>query len=137
MCIRDSVYPVADHDFETESYRSNAAGFGLTEAAMRWYWDHYLPDPQRRAEPEASPLRAPDLRGVAPALVVVCELDPLHDEGVAYARRLEEAGVRVRLSRYEGMIHGVLRMTAVVGASHRLLAELAAEAREVFAKTPG
>ena len=131
------VYPVIDCDFETESYRTNAAGYGLTAAAMRWYWGHYAPDEARRLEPEASPLRFPDLAGVAPALVAVCGLDPLLDEGVAYARRLQEAGVPVRLSRYDDMIHGLLRMTAVISTSQALIDDLAAELRKVFGLTTG
>ena len=132
LAAQQLVYPVTDCDFETASYRRNSTGMGLTEAAMRWYWDHYVPDPQRRKEPDASPLRALDLAGVAPALVVVCDLDPLHDEGVAYARKLEAAGVPVRLSVYEGMIHGFIRMAAVMRRSKDLTDELAAHLRESF-----
>src|SRR5207237_4108690 len=64
------VYPVLDHDFDTESYRANAEGYGLTRVGMRWYWDQYLPDGDR-SDPDAAPLRAPNLEGVAPALIVV------------------------------------------------------------------
>ena len=97
--------------------------YGLTLPAMRWFWDHYLGGADGR-HPEASPLRAESLAGVAPALVVVCEFDPLRDEGVAYAERLREAGVPVRLSEYEGMIHGFIRMPALIDRSQDLLDEL-------------
>src|SRR5919201_4330267 len=101
---------------------------------MRWYWQHYCPDPARRTEPAASPLRAPNLAGAAPAYVLVCELDPLHDEGLAYARRLEKAGVPVRLRREEGMIHGFLRTAGAVSRGYSGAAEIAGELRAVFAK---
>ena len=117
------VYPVTDWKFDTASYARNAEGYGLTLPAMRWYWDHYLGEADGR-HPEASPLRAGSLAGVAPALVVVCEFDPLRDEGIAYAERLQEAGVPARLSEYEGMIHGFIRMQAMVDRSQDLLNEL-------------
>jgi len=118
------VYPVTDWQFDTTSYERNAEGYGLTLPAMRWYWDHYLGGADG-LHPEASPLRAESLAGVAPALVVVCEFDPLRDEGVAYAERLRQAGVPVRLSEYEGMIHGFIRMQALIDRSQDLLNELA------------
>ena len=117
------VYPVTDWKFDSASYIRNADGYGLTLPAMRWYWDHYLGDTDG-GHPEASPLRAESLAGVAPALVVVCEFDPLRDEGVAYAERLREAGVPVFLSEYEGMIHGFVRMQALIDRSHDLIHEL-------------
>ena len=99
---------------------------------MGWFWDHYLPDPAQRVHPDASPLRAESLAGVAPATVVVCELDPLLDEGVAYARKLKAAGVPVRLSTYQGMIHGFVRMYAVIDRSHDLSAEIAQSLGDAF-----
>lgn len=126
------VYPVIDCDLESASYRSNATGFGLTRNAMAWYWDHYCPDPGRRTEADASPLRAASLGGVAPALVVTCELDPLLSEGEAYAHRLEREGVRVTLTRYDSMIHGFGRMFAVMDRSHDLMRQMAGAIREAM-----
>jgi acetyl esterase len=128
------AYPVIDADLETPSYRANGEGYGLEREAMRWYWRQYCPDEARRAEPEASPLRAGDLSGVAPAYVLVCELDPLHDEGLAYARRLEEAGVPVRLRREDGMIHGFLRLSGPISRGYGAAADIAGELRAAFAK---
>ena len=127
------VYPVTDADLETSSYVGNATGYGLTRSAMAWYWDHYCPDPERRLEADASPLRAPSLAGTAPALVVTCELDPLVDEGEAFARRLEAEGVPVTLVRYAGMIHGFARMYAVIDRSHELADQVTGALREAFA----
>jgi len=98
------VTPVTDCDLGRPSYVENADGYVLTTAAMRWFWDHYA-DPAERTDPRASPLRAADLRGLPPALVVTCEFDPLRDEGVAYAEALDAAGVEVRHLPCRGQIH--------------------------------
>ncbi len=102
------IVPVIDYTFETASYRENAEGYGLTSDAMRWYWRHYLRDEADGRHPNASPIRAPTLRGLPPALVVTAEFDPLRDEGEAYAARLRSEKVPTILKRYEGMIHGFL-----------------------------
>lgn len=99
-------YPVTDADFGTESYRQYADGPWLTRAAMRWFWDAYLPDENERRQPTATPLEAPlvELRGLPPALVVTDD-DVLRDEGEAYASKLSQAGVPVTRVRYGGTIH--------------------------------
>lgn len=117
------VYPVTDCDFETLSYREHGVGTTLTTTTMRWYWDNYVSDAADRWE--ASPLRARDLSGVAPALVITAEYDPLCDEGEAYARRLEDAGVPVVLSRYEGQMHGFFCMPGVIDAGRDAVDEVA------------
>jgi acetyl esterase len=113
------IYPVLDRDLDTASYRANATGYGLTRESMRWYWEQYLGERGDGRLPEASPLRAADLAGVAPALVVTCEFDPLLDEGAAYAGRLAEAGVPVEHLNEEGMIHGYFRMAGVLGRTRK------------------
>jgi acetyl esterase len=119
------IYPVLDHDFDRPSYLANAEGFGMTRDSMKWYWDHYVPDTNRRSDPLASPLRAPDLTGLPPALIVTAEHDVLRDEGEAYAARLRDAGVSVTLSRYEGMMHGFWRTAGAVDAGQRVIEEIA------------
>lgn len=99
------IVPVIDYSFDTQSYRDNADGYGLTRAAMQWYWRQYLADEHDGAQPYASPIRAKDLRNLPPAFVITTEYDPLRDEGLAYAARLREAGVPVKEKCYEGMIH--------------------------------
>ncbi|CAN5182903.1 MAG: alpha/beta hydrolase [Euzebyales bacterium] len=111
------VYPVTDHSLDWPSVGRHGDVHHFTTQAMRWYWDRYVPDPEERDDPDASPLRAGDLTGVAPAVVLVAACDLLHDQGVAYAGRLREAGVRVRLLTAKGQLHGYLRWTAVTDAS--------------------
>jgi acetyl esterase len=127
------IYPVTDYRFDTASYRDNATGYLLTAPAMRWFWRHYLGREQQGAEPYASPLRAPSLAGLPPALVLTAECDPLRDEGEAYAARLRDAGVPVTLTRYAGMFHGFFRMTRLLDKARAALEEVAASLRKAFA----
>ena len=73
----------------TPSYQENAEGYGLTRETMKWFWDHYLRDASEGAHPHASPLRATDLSGLPPALIITAEYDPLRDEGELYAEKLK------------------------------------------------
>lgn len=127
------IYPVIDHDLDTGSYQRNGSGYLLTRASMAWYWDHYLPEREQRGHPDASPLRAADLRGVAPAVVLVCEYDPLLDEGRAYAGRLRDAGVPVTVFEEAGMIHGFIRLAALISRASKSWDDLAGELRKAFA----
>ncbi|KAA9166489.1 alpha/beta hydrolase [Amycolatopsis acidicola] len=112
------VYPVTDCDTERRSYVAPENQLLLGRETMLWFWNHYLPDTQARAHPDASPLRAADHTGLPPALVYVAEYDPLHDEGVAYAKALEAAGVPVALERAEGQMHAYFQMVNILpGAS--------------------
>ena len=113
------IYPVTDCDFDTDSYRDAATGYGLTRESMLWYWNQYLPDESKRVSPDASPLRAPDLSELPPALVITCKLDPLASEGAAYAEALRSAGVRVEHIIESDMIHGYIRMGGVVSRARK------------------
>jgi putative heme-binding domain-containing protein len=126
------VYPVTDHSFETPSYHAFASGFGLTEAAMRWFWAQYLAHPDDGTKPLASPLRA-DLRGLPPAFVLTAEFDPLRDEGEAYAARLRSAGVRVEARRYDGQLHGFFQMGGVMDRGKQAIDAAAAALRAALA----
>lgn len=96
--------PVTDSDTTRRSFSDNADGFGLTSSLMAWFWDQYC-DPDDRNDPKASPLRAADLSGQPPALVVTCQFDPLRDEGNAYAEALAAAGVPVQHLQCPGQTH--------------------------------
>ncbi|MEV6041724.1 alpha/beta hydrolase [Nonomuraea sp. NPDC052116] len=111
------VYPVTDHDLDNASYTDPANQLMLSRDSMIWFWDHYAPDPATRANPDASPLRARDLSGLPPAVVLTAEHDVLRDEGEAYARRLREAGVPVLFKRFEGQMHVFFTMVNVLPGS--------------------
>jgi len=127
------VYPVTEAAFETPSYRDNAEGYFLTRDAMRWFWDHYVPNPDDRGHPYCAPLRAESLADLPPALIITAGFDPLRDEGEAYAAKLQAAGVATRLSRYEGMIHGFFGMGAMLNDGNRAVSEAAEALRKVWA----
>ena len=127
------VYPITDFGFETPSYLDNAEGYGLTRDAMIWYWDQYLARPEDGASPEASPLRAPDLSGLPPALVITAGYDVLRDEGEAYAARLREAGVAAELRCYPGQIHGFLQLADTFPSAREAIADAARALRAALA----
>ena len=110
------IYPVTDADFDRPSYTDPANRLLLTREGMEWFWAHYVPDAARRVEPDASPLRADDLAGLPPAVVLTAEHDVLRDEGEAYAERLEAAGVAVNFQRHEGQTHGFFTLLMLPGS---------------------
>jgi acetyl esterase len=113
------IYPAVDLAAKAPSVTTFAEGFLLTERGMDWYVAKYVPDAARRAEPQASPLRADDLSGLPPAYVATCVPDPLRDEGEAYAARMREAGVPVTVQRH-GQVHGFFNMSAIPSARQAL-----------------
>lgn len=112
-------YPVTDADFETESYREFSEGPWLTKKAMEWFWNQYAPDAEDRKNIYASPLQASveQLKGLPPALVITDENDVLRDEGEAYARKLNEAGVEVASVRVNGAIHDFVMLNALADSA--------------------
>ncbi|MXY85923.1 MAG: alpha/beta hydrolase [Chloroflexi bacterium] len=116
IALQVLIYPVTDADFDRASYVDPENALLLTKEAMVWFWDHYVPDAERRSEPDASPLRTEDLSGLAPAVVLTAEHDVLRDEGEEYARRLEEAGVPVNFQRHPGQMHGFFTLLMLPGS---------------------
>lgn len=127
------LWPVTDANFDTESYLTYPDGFFLSRNMMKWFWDAYTTDEGKRKELHASPLQAKpeQLAGLPPALIQVAEYDVLRDEGEAYGRKLNEAGVEVTLVRYDGLIHdyGLLNPLATIPAVKTALAQAAAALR--------
>ena len=120
------IYPVMNYDFDTTSYHENADGYHLTRSGMMWGWRHYLDNVEDGHSPYASPLRADNLQGLPPALVITAQFDPLRDEGEAYAEKLRVCGVPVTLRRYDGMIHGFARRIGMLTRADEALQEIAA-----------
>jgi acetyl esterase len=101
--------PVTDMSRRSDEHPSfdlYGVGYGLDRAAIEAFQDDYLPQPIDRDAAYVSPLRADDLTGLPPAHVITAEFDPLRDSGEAYARRLQEAGVRTTVHRFKGQTHG-------------------------------
>lgn len=130
------LWPVTDANFETGSYKELGEERFLTRNMMIWFWDNYLPDKNTRKEIYASPLQASleQLQGLPPALIQTAENDVLRDEGEAYARKLNEAGVKVTLTRYGGLIHdyGLLNPLAEVPAVKTALTQAAVVIKEAL-----
>ena len=122
-------WPVTDANFDTPSYQEYPDGYFLTKPMMKWFWDAYLPDQARRKEVYASPLQAATkhLTALPPALIQTAGNDVLRDEGEAYARKLDAAGVDVTAVRYEGLIHdyGLLNAISQVPAVRSALHQAA------------
>lgn len=133
-CLQWLIYPVTDLGFETASYRSCGDGFLLTRAAMEWFRGHYLADPAEVADPMASPLRAPDLAGLPPALVYTAGLDPLRDEGKAYADRLTAAGAKTIHREFESLTHGFVGLRGTIHSAARAMDDMVAGLRHELAQ---
>jgi len=132
LAFQALIYPcIDDHQESYRSMSSNATGYFLTAADMEWFWGHFVPD-VHRSDPRAVPARAEDLSGLAPALVMTAEYDPLRDEGEAYAERLLNAGVPVEVIRYHGVVHGFVSRWHTMARAERAHDDLADALRRAF-----
>ncbi len=127
------VYPNTDQLADDESMRDNEDPWLFNHHSVAWYRQHYLVAPADAENPLASPLRAARLDGLPPALVITAEYDPLRDQGERYADRLAQARVPVRLSRYDGMVHGFFAMGGTVDAGRTAVEQAGAQLRDWFA----
>lgn len=126
IALQILMYPVCDCDMETASYRENGRGYVLTAADMGWFYDRYLQgDKAKRADPFISPLRARELKGLPPALIMSAEYDVLRDEAEIYGRRLAAAGVKTWIKRYRGMTHGFIRLQNFVDVARTGMDDIA------------
>ena len=129
------IYPATDLlDLTTPSHQNFANGYGMTRDHIEFFRDSYLPEVPDRRNPYASPLLAESLEGLPPAIVVTAGFDVLRDEGVAYAERLEAAGVPAASVEYPSMIHGFVSMDRVFGEAVDAIDEAAAGLSEAFGR---
>ena len=126
------IYPITDCNFDTPSYIENKEGFMLSRDLMKWFWNHFIENEGQANDPYVSPLRAENLSDLPPALIITAEYDPLRDEGESYGKRLQQAGVKVTMSRYPGVIHAFIRMTARLDKAKEALDEVAGTLRRVL-----
>ena len=107
------VYPCTGYDGTLPSAINNAEGYGLTSKVMRWFESQYAGTKEDFNNPYAFPAVCKDFSGLAPAVVVTAEYDPLADDGRVYAGLLEGGGVKVIFKEYEGAIHGFNALAGV------------------------
>ncbi len=132
LCQQILVYPCTAPEPETDSHHRYAEGYLLSRKSILWFHEHYLSSHSDRRDFRYAPLLAEDLSGLPPALIIVAGHDPLYDEGLAYARRLQEAGTPVELIDYPGMVHAFYSMSGAVVAAKDALQRSAEALRRAF-----
>lgn len=132
LALQLLIYPGVSSHQDSDSYRRFATGYLLDAQTVQWFFAQTLRDERDRLDWRFAPLRASDLRGVAPAWIAGAEYDPLIDENRAYAERLREAGVPVRFVQYDGMIHSFFQHAGFVQAARRAHRDACAALREAF-----
>jgi acetyl esterase len=113
------IYPATDMTMTTVSSTTIGPGVPLTSATMKWFIDYYAKG--HETDWRASPIRAASVAGTAPAMVLTCTHDPLRDEGIDYAKRLEREGVRVVHLHYSDQIHGFIGMGRLIRAADQAI----------------
>lgn len=130
------IYPVTDSPCDTASHKEMGTGYGLTQDGMVYFWELYLSDPADATNPLCAVLRAEDLAGLPPALVITAEYDPLRDEGDAYAEKLKAAGVPVEHVAYPGQIHGFFAPGTMMETGNKAVAAAARSLGAALAASP-
>jgi len=127
------IYPWVDFYGQNPSMQQYAKDHFLTRAGLDWFTENYLPNRESGLEPSASPMCATNVQGLPRAMIITAECDPLRDQGEAYARKLEGAGIPVQLKRYNGMIHPFLNLAGVIDAAKSAIADAGSAVREALA----
>ena len=133
LCFQLLIYPCVAPEPETPSHHQFAEGYLLTRKTITWFFKQYLRSSKDTLDPRYAPLEEKDLSSLPPSLVIVAGFDPLRDEGVDYAKALIDAGNKVTLSNYEGMIHGFYLMGGMIDKANQAIEESARHLREAFA----
>jgi acetyl esterase len=128
------IYPAVDTDPDRPYYAQyRETKYILNAPEMAWFFNHYVPNPADRSNPDVAPLRAESLEGLPPAYIVLAGLDPLLEEGEEYAKRLEDSGVRVTTVRHDDQIHAFFTLPNLIEAGNRALEECGAFIKETLA----
>ncbi|RZA14008.1 MAG: alpha/beta hydrolase, partial [Lysobacteraceae bacterium] len=123
-------YPGTTAHADTPSHSRYAEGLILDAASIAWFFNQYIPDHAMRAHWWFAPLNTDDVDGVAPAWFGLAGLDPLVDEGIAYADRLRAAGVAVRLEIYRGVTHEFIKLGRAIPEARQAHADAARALKE-------
>ena len=132
LCFQLLIYPCVAPEPETPSHHQFAEGYLLTRKTITWFFKQYLRSSKDTLDPRYAPLEEKDLSSLPPSLVIVAGFDPLRDEGVDYAKALIDAGNKVTLSNYEGMIHGFYLMGGMIDKANQAIEESAQHLKEAF-----
>lgn len=130
------LFPITDHEFDSESMVESGEGFFLTRERMRWYWSQYLGDDRFGDDWRASPLRAPDLSHLPPATIIVAEHDPLRTQAEHYAQRLVAAGVDTDVHCFDGMIHSFANLRQAIDRAEEAMNVVVAAIRRQLRTAP-
>jgi acetyl esterase len=119
---------------EYQSATDFAEGFGLTTKSMRWFWDKYLPNKDHHSNPYAVPASSTDLKGVAPAIVIAAQFDPLTDDARQYYQKLVASSVPAIYKEYGGQIHGFFNLSGVTEDANLLYSDIAFEINAILGR---
>jgi len=128
------IYPCNDYQMNYPSATNYSQGYGLTTQAMKWFWDQYLSKVEDREDPYAVPVKAKSLRGVAPAILIAAEFDPLTDDVKNYYQKLIKDSVPAIYKEFAGQIHGFFNLSGVTEDAESLYSEIAKEINAVLGR---
>ncbi len=136
LALQVLVYPATSGDLTTPSCIEHGSGSDtfMTVAEMEWFWSHYVGDDADDSNPELSPLHAQDHSGLAPAIIVTAEYDPLRDDGFAYAEALRAAGVPVTHHHYDDVVHAFFSLVNLLERGNEAVAQVGGEIRAAVAR---
>ena len=128
------IYPCNDNQMNYPSATNYSQGYGLTTQAMKWFWNQYLSKVEDQKDPYAVPAKANSLRGVAPAILIAAEFDPLTDDAKNYYQKLIKDSVPAIYKEYAGQIHGFFNLSGVTEDAESLYSEIAKEINAVLGR---
>ena len=131
------VYPAVDVASETRSMTTYADAYPLSRQVMDWFIGHYMGPGDDPADPRLSPIKTPDLSGLAPAVIATAGFDPLLDQGEAYAKALQAAGAPMTYRCYDALTHGFTAFTGAVPGADAACRQIARLVRKAFEARPG